>query len=860
MSFLHYLGLLLISVSWLWRIHLLRPPGDLWLPLVIGGLALLVFPPKSVRLINDALHGNGDTAGGGSGRADRSGRFPRTALIMLVPLLLAFFSMPRQLSAGPLVLALAILGGVLRGEGKGRFRPVTGCVLGGTVLTLQAYLIPLLAVVSVHVHSVPLFAYILYPFVRLFDGGAALGGGKIFVSSMDEIYGLEVSLEKLAFIPLTLYFFSVAVSRILHRDCIRSAGRIVLAFVVYGGVRFIFVLFAVVILNNERLFWEREAILLSFAPLSLFFAWIVPFASYGRTPGPARPDRHMTRGALVGAAALFTAAFFFLVGSVTFHDPGRVKRGRVLFDERYSDWEWSTQKYDREWYGQKSGYNYYSLGEFLGYYFDVERGLDAFTPEYLSRYDVVIVKTPTQPFNAEEIDAIEAYVRGGGGLFLIGDHTNVFGTSTNLNPVAARFGLRFNYDSTYDLATLALTNYTPPPIVAHPTQLHVPEFFFATSCTMESPLFGEHAVMGYGLRGVMLDYSRKSYFPSKDEKEYEFGFLMQMAGAKAGKGRVLGHTDSTVFSNFFMFIPGKPETFLGALDWLNRENRWHRLTIVFFIIGLASAACGTMLLRGVGPLRAGAVIMVGFILGLVVSVHLFESLKVRSYPPLQPKREMRRIAFDRDPSLNDMPLRNLVRRRELSLHTFYVWTQRLGLVPSLHPTLLDALASAPIAVIVNPIRRPTIDEIDAVVDFCRRGGDILLIADPRNAASSANDFLGIFRMSIAGAAADTTEILTIGGERVCTAIHAGFMKGGSPLLALPGGRVVFAYEELGAGRFFAFANHYIFTQALMGPTSTVPQRRQREIYELEYQILEILMRERRPDAIEPYRPSPDIGQ
>lgn len=852
MSFLHYLGLLLLSMSWLWRIHILRPPGELWLPFVLGGLALLVFPPAA-RLMDDAAGGIGSGPSGSSPDARRYGRLPKGALVLLVPLLLAFFSMPRQLSTGPLVLALAIVGGVVWGEGNGRFRPVTGCVLGGTVLTLQGFSIPILAVISAHVHTVPLFAYILYPFVHLFDGEAALGGGRIFVSSMDEIYGMGVSLEKLAFIPLALYFLSVAISRVLHRDCVRSLGRLVLAFIVFGGVRFIFVLFTVVILNNEKLFWERDAILLSLVPLPLLVAWFAPFSSGGSVPLSTRWNRRIPTGRFARATALFTVAFFLLAGSVTFHDPGRLKRGRILFDERYSDWEWSTQKYDREWYGQKSGYNYYSLGEYLGYYFDIERGLDAFTPEYLSRYDVVIIKTPTQAFTAEEIDAIEAYVRAGGGLFLIGDHTNVFGTSTNLNPVAARFGLRFNYNSTYELASLALTNYTPPPIAAHPTQLHVPHFFFATSCTMESPLFGEHAVLGYGLRGVMLDYSQRGYFPSKDEKEYVFGFLTQMAGVKAGKGRVLGHTDSTVFSNFFMFIPGKPETFLGALDWLNRQNRWHRLNIVFFVLGLAAAVCGVVLLRGVGLPQAGAVVVFALVFGLVVSVHLFEALKKAAYPPLEPKREMRTIAFDRDPSLNDMPLRSLVRRRELSLHTFYVWTQRLGLVPSLHPTLQEALSSSPIAVIVNPMRRPTIEEIDAVVDFCRRGGDILLVVDPRNASSSANDFLGIFRMSMAGTAADTTEILTIGGEHVCDAIRAGFIKGGAPLLTLPGGRVVLAYDELGKGRFFAFADHYIFTQAVMGPTSVVPSEKQREIFELEYQILEILMRQRAPDAIKPYR-------
>ena len=68
-------------------------------------------------------------------------------------------------------------------------------------------------------------------------------------------------------------------------------------------------------------------------------------------------------------------------------------------------------------------------------------------------------------------------------------------------------------------------------------------------------------------------------------------------------------------------------------------------------------------------------------------------------------------------------------------------------------------------------------------------------------------------------------------------------------------------ETLGEGRFFAFADHYIFTQAVMGPTSIVPRPDQRKIFDLEYQILEILMGEREPDAITPYAPpSPGGGR
>lgn len=789
---------------------------------------------------------------GGGSVAVALNRFPRYVALLLVPLVLAVFALPREVTSGPIVLALAVIAGMFHGSWGKRFRPVLGCLVGGTVLTVQGFLVPLVSLVSAHVHTVPAFGIILYPFVRLIDPDATISAGRIFMSSVEEIYGFGVSFEKLAFLPMILFFVAVVISRFFNGDTVKSLGRVLISFIIYGALRFLFVFVTAIILTDETVFWKPTAMLLSLLPLPLLLAWLVPYRITAIFAGTCIESRSFGLRARGAAAVLFFITFFMLAGSLVFHDPGSLKGGRVLFDERYSNWEWSTEAYDRNGYGQKSGYNYYCLAEYIGYFYELERGLEPFTPEYLARYDVVIVKTPTEPFTDTEIDALEAYVRGGGGLFLIGDHTNVFGTSTRLNPIASRFGLRFNYDSTYDLATMALSRYNSPPFLAHPSMLHVPDFLFATSCTMDSPLFGENVIVGNGLRGIQLDYSRTSYFPSKEEKEYEFPFLVQMAGVKVGRGRVLGFTDSTVFSNFFMFMPGKAELFIGSLDWLNRTNRWNRLNVMFFLAGIIAALFACRILRGAARFEVLWSVLFGLALGVVVSLHLFETLKGTSYPPIRPVREIKRIAFDRDPSFYEMPVTSLVRNKDASLHTFFVWTQRMGLFPSLHPSLVEALKSAPIAVVANPRRTLSIEEVDAIVDFCRRGGNLLLIVDSRTIMPGTRELLGIFRMGLDPAVPDTTAIVNGKGERICRAYKPIALNGGVPLLTLPDGKAVLAYEELGEGRFFAFSDFYLFSQAVMGPVSVIPNRELREIFELEFQIFEILMGEREPDNIRPF--------
>src|SRR3954453_6350331 len=83
------------------------------------------------------------------------------------------------------------------------------------------------------------------------------------------------------------------------------------------------------------------------------------------------------------------------------------------------------------------------------------------TPEVLEDADVLVVAHPSDPrgehtvpggspvFAPEEVDAIEAWVRAGGGLVLLGE-TEQDKYGTNLNELASRFALRVAHDTVQD--------------------------------------------------------------------------------------------------------------------------------------------------------------------------------------------------------------------------------------------------------------------------------------------------------------------------------------------------------------------------------------------------------------------------
>jgi len=56
---------------------------------------------------------------------------------------------------------------------------------------------------------------------------------------------------------------------------------------------------------------------------------------------------------------------------------------------------------------------------------------------------VLILKDPTATYDPSEVDLMEKFVKAGGGILMVGEHTDVFGTGRNLNDLARRFGFEF---------------------------------------------------------------------------------------------------------------------------------------------------------------------------------------------------------------------------------------------------------------------------------------------------------------------------------------------------------------------------------------------------------------------------------
>ena len=338
---------------------------------------------------------------------------------------------------------------------------------------------------------------------------------------------------------------------------------------------------------------------------------------------------------------------------------------------------------DTEHYGRGTTYNYSGIREYLGYYYDVGHIDGALSSEALREIDVLILKTPTEAFTDAEVASLVEYVEGGGGLLLVGDHTNVFGTSTYLNSVSAAFGVRFRSDSTYDLATGGLSLYEPPrrphAALGEPSQ-----FLFATSCSLECDGWPEPVQVGYGLSSFPADYTQTSFFPERGRYRVpQFGLFYQSVAVRRGSGRVVAFTDSTVWSNFWTFVPGKPELMFGFVDWLNRENtivggRWWAVVLGLLLLIVALGLPGLRGPRMVLVLSGGllsALVLAGWIRGT-------------SYGhEREPRRPVPIVAFPIEGHDFSLPITTLTGNTRPSYLTFFYWPNRVRAIPSGGPNI-----------------------------------------------------------------------------------------------------------------------------------------------------------------------------
>ncbi|QTA89411.1 amidotransferase domain-containing protein [Desulfonema magnum] len=783
--------------------------------------------------------------------------FDKKYLLMCVPLLLTLFILPFPYHlgvivtlAGIVILVLCIRFPVLAGLGY-------GAIFSGMILLLQSPSGYLYTTFTSYSHYFYWLDPVFYNIFKFFNLKVSYSQDTFYILTIKDMYPFPTTWEKLAMFPLlNILMGSIVVFYAFseNRRGVRDFMKLLLSGTGFIVIRYVFMILLFLYLmtfveHGEEIcridiFWDMRVTLLTFLPFILITAILISLKTEARFQVSSFKFQVSSFKFQVSIAL----ALFFLGLSFGFQDPGEQKNGRVIVDESHSEWEKSTKKMDTEWYGNESGYNFYWLAEFINHHFPLTRNFRKITPELLSDCDILIIKTPTSAFSPEEVRSVRDFVLKGGGLFLIGEHTNVFGTGTYINPIAEEFGFSFRYDVILDIERKFEQLYEPPRLLPHPVVQNMPYFAFKVSCSIQ-PVSSkcENVILSTGLKSQDIYYPSGNFYPPvKNHTDIPFGAFMQMTGVKAGKGRVLGFTDSTSYSNFEAFIEGKPELMLGSLTWLNRKNKWNNLNILFLIL------FGVCLVSGIQKLGKEdqlSIINYQLSIPLVVFGVFFFSLALamcgflsrKAYPLPRPVTPYTKVVFEQEHGDYELPLKGFTKEHKKSYEVFYLWVLRAECYPFTGKTLKKDLSDeTDVLVIINPYKNFQPDEVSGIKNYLRKGGKVLLVDGKRNKNSTANELLEPLGMKINQKRKATLPVPYSSSiyHRQSARNDALTVEGGTPLLYSSEGSPILSAARVGKGMIAVAGFSQLFVNPNMGGSYRVkPDQRLRAIYNLEFSLI-----------------------
>jgi hypothetical protein len=799
----------------------------------------------------------------------------RKFAIMALPAGITCFFIPYPYNLSLIIITLALVIYSLKPELIALW---LGMLFSGLILAIQAIFLLIYYILAPSFHSLTWLSSTISLIFNIIGIEAASKDGIIFIYELEKTFPFTVTAEKLGIYPWFLIFagavFLVIISSRDSTSALKVISKLFLISIIYMILRYIFLVSFFFATDMPQypstrldIFIESNWLLISFLPLILIFYCLCPI-------GDLKIDFNLyINRRQLAYFILILLSSFSLLGACLFQDPGIEKNGRILVDEIHSVWEFSTLKLDEKWYGESSTYNAYSMVEWLKDNYHVDRIVsnsyknwsvegatkvppdlvsDRITYDILKNYDILVIKTPT-PFEPDEVDAIERFVRNGGGLLLIGDHTNFAGIDASLNQIAGKFGIEFGFDAVNTQE--GKLYYYKRGLLPHFCLRYMPSLDFMTGCSIKASVDAEPVILGFGLGAIPGEYSSTGFFREtrRDDPtritDTSWGLFYQAMALKYGKGRIIAFADSTVISNFRFFFGGTSNFIIGVMDYLNRRNSLENEKLILFIFGVLMGILAIYLLKteGISKERRFAVLTIIIIicaLSTSLSVWLF-SISPEDTVPNKFYNKNHTVVFDGGHSSQVVSQGD----SQGDYETFFVWTQRLGLTPTVEANFDEAIQKGKFLVIIDPIKPFAARERQAMFNYVEEGNYALLLI---NSKESGSDIVKLFNLStylINQPLEMKSDVFYNNNLGLPINSWGLSIKGGDSLLNLSD-RVVLAKINCGKGKFILFTDSRIFKDGFyakpgyMGYSGSDPDSMKdlnynlSNLYRLEYYIFE----------------------
>ncbi len=464
--------------------------------------------------------------------------------------------------------------------------------------------------------------------------------------------------------------------------------------------------------------WDYGSILAS----CVIGAWLAPNAVHLRNASGLQ--ERLRGGRIVNALAV-------VVVTATVFPPMRVpsrveSTPRVLvLDEGGIDWKAPTHKT----YEQFGGGMFGLLPEYARTSgITIARiSRDQILRADLAGGNVLVLANTEAALDSELENKIEAFVRAGGCLLVLGDHTNVFGLMEALNPTLARFGVTFRYDSAYPAGGEWKRILEASVDWPRPSQgmTYVPVHGIGASLDIRWPvmplLVGNAGFSDRGNPGNLAGAQLGNY--GLDEGE-SIGGMVLACWRKVGRGRLVVYGDTSAFQNSSL-----PTTWRGHVEpllrWACEETGvWDRTgaRAVVAFVGVAFA-----LLVAANRLRGSVLAKRVAVLGLAMTLmqQYTSSSQLAADIGEDKPRQRTVVAFPG----NISPRIGHYKARWNDISAFYTNLHRANLVVDVGCSLTQAITQRSKAIVlVAPAAVLSPDEVSALTDYMSDGGTVLVCA------------------------------------------------------------------------------------------------------------------------------------
>jgi hypothetical protein len=452
--------------------------------------------------------------------------------------------------------------------------------------------------------------------------------------------------------------------------------------------------------------------------------------------------------------------------------------------------------------------------ESVGY--DVSILDKAITPETIKGASILVLETPEDEYSEQEIESIVDFVREGGGLFVLGDHTNIMDCYNTLNPILNRFGLHLNFDYSMlwepHFASIAgfdsMEETAGATLDANRYDAHV---LYSLKYTTWADL-GDWAAQDHAYMGNV---------EAEDNEEY--GVLPICVTAGDGKGRVLAIANSDSMSGPNLLY--NYDFISRVMSYLNYENSFLKSTWFRLLLAL-------LILLGVYRARLGAVKPFMLSVALVLAlVQVQAALPVTSDPANM-------IALD----VGHSNIEGYGHPHQYKNVFLAIFAQHYGFNPVLVKTVPDDLENYAAYVTMGPTSSFSSGEVEKLLQYVQNGGTLVVFdgfhaeipSDPGNAAANSllspfglylNDSvlgeLSYFNYTTWGYNLPYMKEIRIGVRPLqdplmddvygnITMYSATEVLGGSPIAMYGNSTPAMALERIGDGKVIVVGDHTIF--------------------------------------------------